>query len=229
MGKNVSSEDMPRERLLKLGAQALADRELLALLLRTGNREHGVLAFAEYILKERGGLLGLLNAKPEQLRRIKGLGDAKIAEILAVAELAKRLIQAEVFTREWCFDSSEAVRDFLLVHYKGLASEQAGALLLDGGNRLIKHIVLSRENSGKMVCFSLRLLLEEVLHEEASSVILVHNHPSGVAHSSSEDQKATRNIDSLLQAISVKLLDHFIVCGNHIVSMREEGVWKYEH
>lgn len=220
-----NAADMPRERLLMQGAEALADYELLALLLRTGGGGRSVLAFAQHILQLRGGLVGLLRSEQQHLSPIKGLGNAKIAEILAVAELAKRFVKAELQTRQWRFQSADDVRDFLLMHYKGLSSEEVGVLLLDAQHQYLDFVQFREQSRPDEIGIPLRELIRKTLHSNAAAVILVHNHPSGFSDISAADKQHTAQIQDLLHAIQVRLLDHFIVCGNKIISMREQGIW----
>lgn len=216
---------MPRERLLTHGAQALADYELLALLLRTGGGGRSVLAFAQHILQLRGGLVGLLRSEQAHLQPIKGLGNAKIAEILAVAELAKRFVKAELQAREWRFQSSEDVRDFLLMHYKGLSSEEIGILLLDAQHQYLDFVSFREQSAPNEIALPMREIMRHVLRSNAAAIILVHNHPSGSIEISEADKNSTQRLLTLLSAIQVQLLDHFIVCDNQIISMREQQFW----
>lgn len=216
--------DMPRERLMRLGARALADYELLALLMRTGGKGESVLEFSRRILRERNGLVGLLTSNKTQLQPIKGLGEAKTAEILAVAELARRYTEAEVMQHKVQFTTPDSVRDFLLMHFKGYALEEVGVLLLDSQHRLLAFERFSDETPAK-AHLPLRRVLASVLHYHAAAAILVHNHPAGDIEPSRADWEITQNADKVLQAVDTALLDHFIVCGNHIISMRENGSW----
>ncbi|PIE82639.1 MAG: hypothetical protein CSA10_00190 [Cardiobacteriales bacterium] len=224
IGSKTSQQDMPRERLLKYGAHALADYELLAILLKTGLPGKSVLSLAQDVLKLRGGLVGLLVSDSESLRKIKGLGNAKIAEILAVTELARRFIQAELSTSEWVFASSEQVREFLLIHFKGLAEEQFGMILLDQQHRFLGFEILAR-GEVSTVGIPMRKLISNVLRYRAAAVVLVHNHPAHSRISSLEDKQATRSIEQGLTMVDVRMLDHFIVAGNSLISMKEEGGW----
>src|SRR5262245_51344513 len=110
--KDLPSEARPREKLLSLGASSLADAELLALLLRTGFKGKSVLMLAEQLLAEFGGMAGLLHAQPDDLRRIKGLGPAKRAELVAVLELARRALAQKLKERP-AFQSPQQVKDYL--------------------------------------------------------------------------------------------------------------------
>lgn len=217
-------ESMPRERLLKYGAKALADYELLAILLKTGLAGKSVLQLAQEILAVRGGLVGLLVSDYEHLSGIKGLGQAKITEILAVKEMAARFVEAELKKSEWVFTSSETVKDFLLMNFKGLAVEQFGMLLLDQQHRYLAFEWLMLGEVA-MVEVPMRRILSEVLRYKAAAVILVHNHPAHSIAASLEDKQATTQIEQALALIEVRLLDHFIVADNAVVSMREMGGW----
>lgn len=220
----MCSEDMPRERLRRLGAGALADYELLAIVLRTGSGGKNVLTFARDVLQERGGLAGLFASRFDDLLRIKGLGQAKIAEIQAVAELSRRFLQAELMRSDWVFTKPEDVRDFLLVHYKHLGFEEMGAILLDQRHRFLALARLAQGSAGGVEA-SPRSLLEACFRHHAAAVILVHNHPAGSMRASSADRLATRKLDAALALIDVRLLDHCIVAGNAVLSMRENGGW----
>lgn len=215
---------MPRERLQQKGAAALADYELLAILLRTGGGGKNVLDFARDLLVQRGGLLGLFGSRHEDLWQFKGLGNAKIAEILAVAELSRRFLQAELQRSDWVFESPDDVRDFLIVHYKNLGFEEMGAILLDRRHRFIALAQLARGGAGE-VEVSPRALLEACFRHHAAAVILVHNHPAGSTQASDADKACTRHLEAALQMMEVRLLDHCIVAGNSVVSMREGGGW----
>lgn len=215
---------MPRERLQRLGASALADYELLAILLRTGSGGKNVLEFARELLATRGGLAGLFASRFEELLQVKGLGKAKIAEVLAVAELARRFLRAELERSEWTFTHADDVRDFLLVHYKHLGFEEMGMILLDQRHRFLAFERLA-QGSAVNLDVPLRPLLEGCFRHHAAAVILVHNHPAGTPTPSPADCTTTRTLEQILDIIGIRLLDHFIVAGNRVVSMRENGGW----
>lgn len=134
--KDLPSDSLPREKLLARGAGALADAELLALLLRTGLAGRSVLHMAQDILDSQGGLAGLLNASAGSLTGIKGLGMAKRAEILAVMELARRAT-AQQLQQQPLFDSPQAVKHYLQLHLAHLRHEVFAVLFLDSQHRLI--------------------------------------------------------------------------------------------
>src|SRR5678809_465131 len=141
MFKDIPASARPREKLLAVGPAALADAELVALLLRTGLAGTGVLQLAEQLLASFGGLAGLLRAGPDELKRIKGLGPAKRAEVTAVLELARRSIAGELAARP-VFDSPGKVKDYLQLQLAGRAHEVFAVLFLDAQSRLVRLLSL---------------------------------------------------------------------------------------
>lgn len=220
--KDLPADQRPREKLLARGAAALADAELLALLLRTGYRGHGVLALAQQVLTECGGFAGLLNAAPEDLRAIKGLGPAKRAELMALMECARRALAQQLADRP-LFDGPAAVRDYLALHLGGLPQEVFAVLFLDAQHRLIR---LERMFHGTLTQTSVypREVVRRALALEAAAVVLAHNHPSGLAEPSRADEYLTQTLKSALQLVDVRVLDHFIVGQGQVVSMAERGL-----
>ena len=224
MDEDAFSTDMPRERLLTKGAAALADYELLAILLRTGAKGVDVLRFAQDLLKARGGLVGLFNSRPADLQALRGLGKAKSAEILAVTELARRFMAEEMRHPSWSFSSPDDVRNFLLLQFKGQGLESFGVLFLNQQHGFIAFERLAAGAAAK-VSVPVRQLIASALHHHAAAVILAHNHPAGSGAPSAEDRDVTRHLDDALALMDIRLLDHFIVAGNEMVSMRERGGW----
>ena len=158
----------PRERALTLGVASLADAELLALLLRTGSRGRPVLLFAQDLLDRFGGFSGLLDARPAELRGVKGLGPARCAELAAVAEMARRSL-ARQLAAEPVFDSPARVRDYLSLHLSGLAHEEFAVLFLDAQHRLIDMQTLFRGTLSQTSVYP-REVVKEALHREAGAV-----------------------------------------------------------
>ena len=225
MDEVAVSTDMPRERLLLQGAQALADYELLAILLRTGSKGSNVLEFSRELLRARGGLVGLFNSRAADLQAVRGLGKAKTAEILAVTELARRFMREEMRQPSWSFKSADDVRDYLLMQFKGQALEAFGVLFLNQQHGFIAFERLAAGAAAQVQEVPVRALIASALHHHAAAVILAHNHPAGSAEPSREDRDTTRQLDAALALLDIRLLDHFIVAGNELVSMRECGGW----
>ena len=135
--KDLPADQRPREKLLARGAAALADGELLALLLRTGYKGTGVFALSQQVLEHCGGFAGLLNAPPDLLRGVKGLGPAKRAELLAVMEMARRAL-AQPMAAAPVFDSPGRVKDYLGLQLGNRQQEVFAVLFLDGQHRLLR-------------------------------------------------------------------------------------------
>ncbi len=135
--KHLPADQRPREKLLAHGPAALADAELLALLLRTGTRGQGVVAMASQVLQHCEGFAGLLQAQPDQLQGIKGLGPAKRAELLAVMEMARRALAQQMVAAP-VFDAPQRVKDYLQLQLGGLPHEVFAVLFLDAQHRLLR-------------------------------------------------------------------------------------------
>lgn len=212
----------PREKLLAHGAQALADVELLALLLRTGARGVGVLQLAEGLLDRFDGLAGLMHATPAELARAKGVGPAKRAELAAVLEIARRAL-AQQLKAAPVFDSPQKVKDFVALRLGALNHEVFGVLYLDSQHRLIEMQELFRGTLAQTSVYP-REVLRQALLLNAGAAILVHNHPSGVAEPSRADEVLTQSLVSALRIIEVRVLDHLVVGAGCVTSFAERGL-----
>ncbi|HEY1392291.1 MAG TPA: DNA repair protein RadC, partial [Methylibium sp.] len=207
--KDLPAELRPREKLLERGPEALADAELLALLLRTGYQGVGVLSLAQRLLDEFGGITGLLRAAPEDLARIKGLGLAKRAELSAVLELSRRALATQLAERP-IFESPQTVKDYLLLHLSDRAHEVFSVLFLDARHRLQAFEELFRGTLTQTSVYP-REIVKRALALNAAAVVLAHNHPSGVAEPSKADEYLTATLKSALALIDVRVLDHLVV------------------
>lgn len=224
--KDLPADTRPREKLLARGASALADAELLALLLRTGVAGKGVLQLASELLEPRlggfDGISGLLNAPPESLRRIKGLGPAKRAELSAVLELARRALAEQLRARE-VFGDPLAVKQYLQLHLAPHAYEVFAVLFLDSQNRLLAMEELFRGTLAQTSVYP-REVVKRALHHHAAAVVLAHNHPSGSVHPSRADEVLTQSLKAALALVDVRVLDHVIVAQGQATSMAERGL-----
>ena len=220
--KDLPPELRPREKLLSHGPAALQDAELLAILLRTGTAGNGVLQMAQQLLDRFQGLGGLLLADGTALATVTGMGPAKRAELLAVLELARRTLAAEMARRP-VFDSPQAVRDFLRLELAELGHEVFAVLFLDAQHRLIRFEPMFRGTLTQTSVYP-REVLKRALALDAAAVILAHNHPSGVAEPSKADEFLTQSLKTALQMIDVRVLDHFVVGRGPVVSFAERGL-----
>jgi DNA repair protein RadC len=220
--KDLPAEQRPREKLLTRGAGALADAELLALLLRTGYKGRGVVAMAGDVIAECKGLAGLMNATPERLKNIKGLGPAKRAELIAVMELARRAL-AQRLTEAPVFNDPGRVKDYLSLQLGSRQQEVFVALFLDAQFRLL-HTQEMFYGTLTQTSVYPREVVRQALAHNAGAVVFAHNHPSGVAEPSRADEYLTQTLRSALKLIDVQVLDHIVVGQGHVVSMAERGL-----
>ena len=222
MIKDLPPDARPREKLLAQGPAALADAELVALLLRTGLKGTSVLQLAQQVLDAFGGVAGLLHAEAADLKRIKGLGPAKRAELAAVVELARRSLQQRLADRP-AFDSPQAVRDYLQLQLAAREHEVFAVLFLDAQQRLLRFDEMFRGTLTQTSVYP-REVVRRALALNAGAVILAHNHPSGLAEPSRADEFLTQTMKSALALVDVRVLDHLVIGRGQVVSMAERGL-----
>lgn len=234
--KDLPLDAQPREKLLARGPAALSDAELLAILLRTGLAGKGVLQLAQELLHDPvrdaatgritgggfGGVAGLLHAGAADLGRIKGLGPAKRAELVAVLELARRALAQQLRERE-VFDSADAVKHYLQLHLGAKGHEVFAVLFLDSQNRLVAMEELFRGTLTQTSVYPREVVLR-ALHHHAAAVVLAHNHPSGSVQPSRADEALTQTLKAALALVDVRVLDHVIVAPGAALSMAEQGL-----
>jgi DNA repair protein RadC len=229
--KDLPAATRPREKLLARGPGALSDAELLALLLRTGIKGKGVLQMADELLQLKGsgdgrsgfdGIAGLLNASAADLQRVKGLGPAKRAELLAVLELTRRALGQQLRERA-VFASPEAVKQYLQLHLGAKAHEVFAVLFLDVQNRLLAMEELFRGTLTQTSVYPREVVLR-ALHHQCAAVVLAHNHPSGSVQPSRADEALTQSLKAALALVDVRVLDHVIVGAGDTLSMAERGL-----
>jgi DNA repair protein RadC len=232
--KDLPPDARPREKLLARGPAALSDAELLALLLRTGIQGKGVLQMANELLQLKndsasrtadvgfGGLSGLLHATPDDLKRVKGLGPAKRAEIVAVLELARRAMAQQLQERT-VFADPDAIKHYLKLHLAARSHEVFAVIFLDAQNRLLSMEELFRGTLTQTSVYP-REVVVRALHHQASAVVLAHNHPSGTVQPSRADEALTQTLKAALALVDVRVLDHIIVAPGQALSMAEKGL-----
>jgi DNA repair protein RadC len=216
--------ERPRERLVRHGAAALSDAELLAIFLRVGVRGKSAVDLARDLLAcFDGDLASLAAATTRELACLPGIGPAKAAQLAASLELARRALAAPLKLKD-ALGSPEAVRDWLRLSLGKLPHEVFVALWLDAQNRLIASEELFRGTLTQTSVFP-REVVKRALANNAGAVILAHNHPSGLAEPSRADEVLTSSLKQALALVDVKLLDHFIVAGGaRPLSFAERGL-----
>lgn len=220
--KDLPPDAQPREKLLARGPGALSDAELLALLLRTGLAGKGVLQLAQELVDSFGGLAGLLHASADDLQRIKGLGPAKRAELVAVLELARRAL-AEQLRERAALDTPQAVKDYLQLQLASKKHECFAVLFLDNQHKLLALEEMFRGTLAQTSVYPREVVLR-ALHHHAAAVVLAHNHPSGTVQPSRADETLTQALKAALALIDVRVLDHVIVAPGLALSMAEKGL-----
>lgn len=215
----MASGDRPRERLEQLGAQALTSSELLAILLRTGSREEGVLQLAERLLQQHRGLRGLAAADIAELSAIRGLGPAKAATIAAAFELGRRR-SIEGDDERPLVGSPEDVVRLLQPELELLLQEEFRLLALDTRHRVLASRMLSR---GSVSSAPVRVAeaFREAVRLNAAAIAVAHNHPSGDPAPSPDDVETTRALEAAGELLGIRVLDHVVIGHGRWISMRQ--------
>jgi len=214
--------ERPREKLLLQGADTLTESELLAVLLRHGHRGANAIDLARSLLVEFGSLRGLLSAERGEVCRHRGIGPTRWAELQAALELARRHY-LERLRQGPSLTSPRAAREFLVARLRDKDHEVFCCLYLDSRHRLMCFEELFRGTiDGASV--HPREVVKQALARNATSVILAHNHPSGVAEPSQADELITTRLRDALALVDIRVLDHLIVGDGTCTSLAERGV-----
>ena len=215
-------DERPRERLLKHGASALSEAELLAIFLRTGIAGASAVELGRQLLARFGSLQRLFAAPLSEVSAVRGLGPVKYVQLQAVIEMARRALEEDIGERD-AMSSPQAVREFLRLTLGGRAHEIFMAMFLDAQNRLLGSEELFRGTLTQTSVYP-REVVKTALRYNAAGVIFAHNHPSGVAEPSRADELLTQTLKQALSLVEIKTLDHFIVAGSRTLSFAERGL-----
>jgi DNA repair protein RadC len=215
--------ERPRERLSKLGSEALSSQEILALILGRGIKGESVIVTAQKLLSKFGNLKNLASASIEELTQIKGIGPAKAAQIKATFELGKRLENSSSEAEKITVKSPEDVIKTARNQLKGKKKEHFLVLCLDTRNHLIKTSIVS---IGSLDCSIVhpREVFKDAISSSAASVIFIHNHPSGDPTPSEDDIKMTKRLIEAGEIIGIEVLDHIIICDSEHLSMKAKNL-----
>jgi len=216
--------ERPRERLLKLGSEALSAQEILALILGRGVKNESVMVTSQKLLSRFGNLKGVANASMEELTQTKGIGPAKAAQIKAALELSKRLeIDVDEKTKA-VLKSPEDVAAAVRSRLKGKKKEHFLIICLDTRNRLINCKQISIGSLDTSIVHP-REVFKEAVSSSAASVIFVHNHPSGDPEPSKEDIELTKRLAKAGEIVGIDVLDHVIVCDKSHSSLKAKNLF----
>ena len=225
--KNIPKEERPYEKCLARGADSLSDAELLAVILRTGSKGESALDLSRKILAQNGegnGLLGIYHMSISDLTRIRGLGKVKAVQLKCVAELSKRIAR-RTFSEGVTFQDPTSVARYYMEEMRHQEQEILILAMLNSKGRLIKDQVISK-GTVRSSLISPREIFIEAMRHQAVSIILLHNHPSGIPDPSREDLLLTQRVRDAGHLIGIELLDHIIIGDCQAVSMREQGFWQ---
>lgn len=220
--KDLPESERPRERLLANGPGALSSAELLAIILGTGRPGEMVTDLARNLLVEYGGLLGLARTAVADLCQRKGLGGAKAAQLKAALEIACRL-GLEHPEERFQIRSPRDVANLLQVEMGALEQEQLRVILLDTKNRVIA-VRTVYVGSANATTIRVGEVFKEAIRQNATAVIVVHNHPSGDPTPSPEDARVTESFVQGGRLLDIEVLDHVVVGQQGVVSLKERGL-----
>ena len=222
--KNWAEDDKPREKLMLKGKQALSDAELIAILIGSGSRNESAVELSKRILSSVDNnlnALGKLSLK--QLMEFKGIGEAKGISIAAALELGRRR-RAEEMVELKKITSSKAVFEIMQPVIGELPHEEFWVLYLNNSNKVLYKAQLSKGGiTGTFV--DIRLIFKTAFEQNATSIILTHNHPSGKLQASDADLEITKKLKLAGNQLDVKVLDHIIITENGYLSFQDEGIF----
>ncbi|KAA1175602.1 JAB domain-containing protein [Marinobacter salinexigens] len=216
------TDERPRERLLRHGADTLSDAELLAIFLRTGTAGVPVMTMARRLIDNFGGLRGLMTASQRQFCEVRGLGNAKYAQVQAAMEMARRVMD-EPLRQGDPLRSPEDTRRFLTSRLGTYPHEVFAGLFLDNRHRVIQYRELFRGTIDGAAVYP-REVVRQALEDNAAAVIFAHNHPSGVAEPSQADISLTKRLKEALSLVDIRVLDHMVVGHGEVISLAERGL-----
>lgn len=217
-----AEEDRPREKMMKHGAAALSNAELLAILIGSGNTEDSAVELMRKVLGDyRNSLSELGKTTIDELCRYKGIGPAKAVAILAASEIGRRRLEEEPLERKQ-IRCSKDIYDVFYPLMCDLPVEECWVLLLNQSSKIIDRICISRGGLASTQV-DVRCILREALLKRAVSMVLCHNHPSGNTSPSRDDDRLTEALKRAAEAMNIRLLDHLVITDGGYYSYCDEG------
>ncbi|MDN4607141.1 RadC family protein [Sporosarcina highlanderae] len=221
MIRDVHIADRPRERLIRQGAASLSNQELVAILLRTGTKEESVLLLANRILNSFDKIQDLKDATVEEMMAVKGIGQAKAVQVLAAAEIGKRIYRKHSEGR-YVIKSPEDAAAYLMTDMSSLLQEHFVVLFLNVKNEVLHKQTIFIGSLNSSIVHP-REIFREAVKRSAASIIVSHNHPSGNPAPSPEDIEVTKRLVEAGAIMGIELLDHVIIGDHRFISLKEKG------
>jgi DNA repair protein RadC len=220
--KDLPEEERPREKLLKYGVETLSTTELLAIILGTGYQDNTALDLANKLLAVSNGLSCLINYSIEELRKTRGVGLAKAAQLKAVGQLSKQLVSSSVELTK--IKSPKEVAQILIPRLGDLVQEKFEIILLNTKNEIMGIKEISRGSLNKSIVHP-REVFRIAIKRSSAAIIVAHNHPSGDTTPSQEDIKLTKRLSKTGEIIGIDLLDHLIIADKSYSSLQEKNLF----
>lgn len=220
--KDFPLEERPRERLIKTGPKSLSNAELLAIILRTGNKKENVLELSKRLIKEHN-LKTLSRIRVNSLKKTFGIGQAKACQLIACFELGRRMSCLK-HGKNYTINSAKNIATILMPELSNLKKEHFIGIFLDSRKRIIKKETIFIGSLDSSIIHP-REIFKIALAESAAAVILAHNHPSGDPKPSQEDIEITKQITKAGEILGIQVLDHIVIGDNKFVSLKEKGLF----
>lgn len=221
--KSWPKDERPRELLLENGPGHVSDAGLIAILLRSGTKGKDAVSLARDLITRFGGLRGLLSAKKSDLEKVKGLGSAKIAQLMAAIEITKRQLKEEIIGKTY-IENDKDVIDYLSLSMRDLKEEFFKVLYLNKANVILSIEDLSKGTVDQSSIYP-REVVKRALDIGASAVIFIHNHPSGSLEPSKFDTNVTKKLIAACRAVDITPLDHIIISSQGHLSLKSKGLF----
>ena len=223
--KEQNNADNPYEKALRCGLSCLSDRELLALVIRSGTRSASALELAETVIKLRqNGISGLTSLTSEELKEIKGIGEIKALIIRAVGELAVRM-SCNVARERLCLDSPRSIAEYFMPVIAGKTEEECYLAYFDNRLHLTGTEIISKGNADS-VSVGIDTVLRRVFIHRATGFVLIHNHPSGIPLPSRDDFNVCQRIRDAGELLGIPLADFIVIGCGDFVSFKEKDLLK---
>jgi DNA repair protein RadC len=217
--REMPETDRPRERLEQVGAEALRDAELIAVLFRTGTRQHGAVGLAEELIRQFGDLRRLSRASLQELQQVPGVGRVKAIELKAAMELGLRVARHQ-FNGRTRITGARDVFDLLKYEFKAYETENFKSILLNTKNEVMRVVPVSSGTIQETLAAP-GDVFREAVRDGATAVIVAHNHPSGNPEPSQADIRLTATLAKAGEILGITLLDHVVFGDMRFVSLKE--------